>query len=123
MVSHLCDGEWLPGPVAGCEFHDHRGPPAADVRPYDDRRFDDVVEGVARTGAVSPKGTVTHRRYWSGRQAAKVTTGDPIRQKANEMAGFAERFDYDRNGQVIDRETGRRVSESWLISKLTQTSA
>lgn len=31
-----------------------------------------VTEGVAKTGEVSPKGTVTHAEHWDGRVAADV---------------------------------------------------
>lgn len=123
MRQHFCRGDWAPGAVAGCSLHDHRGAAAADVRPYNDARYDDVIEGVAKTGQVSKKGTVEHRRYWSGRQAAKVTTGEPIRQKANEMPGFTDRFEHNRNGDIIEKESGRKVDPKWLISKLTRTTA
>ena len=70
MVEHRCAGEWIDGPVVACPYHSHQGR-TRDLRPFDQRN-NVVVEGVAKTGQVSPKGTVAHREWFDGQVDANA---------------------------------------------------
>ena len=79
MAEHLCtklDG-WVEGTVASCPHHHHIGDSAPDVRPHDDRRFIDITAGIARSGQVSKKGTVTGTQSRQG----------PTRDRRSQIVG------------------------------------
>ena len=107
MTEHLCGSVWVDGPVVSCSQHT-RQTSAPDVRPYDDRRTRLRVDGVAKTGGISPKGTVEHTDYYSGRMAvtAKPST---VHVKMMELPWFRERFVY-REGRLIEKATGKEVA-------------
>ena len=82
MIEHYCGGRWRPGPVSACP--DHRRPGRApNVTPFNQRTHT-VTEGVASTGQVSPKGTVSHREHFDGRVDAKATV-KPVTAKLSEL--------------------------------------
>ncbi len=108
----MCQGVEADGAVAGCTVdgaHGRKQVAAADVRPYDDRRTRLRVEGIAKTGQISDKGTVKHLDYWSGRMAAKVAPGAPVHQKMFDLPWFRERFEY-RDGKLYEKATGKEVA-------------
>ena len=117
MTEHLCRDSWIDGPVSQCERHGLKQTSARDVRPLDDRRTRLRVDGVAKTGQVSPKGTVEHLDYYSGRMAvtAKPT---PVRVKMMELPWFRDRFVY-REGKLIEKATGKEVS--WTQERKPQS--
>ncbi len=108
MVEHVCRDGWAYGRVENCSHHTQRGKSAADVRPYNDLRFRKRTEGIAKTGQVSNKGTVTHTDYWSGRVAA-LARPTTIREKFSENEGFTDKWDW-RNGRWIHKATGKELN-------------
>ncbi len=113
MTKHMCRGSWTDGPVRDCEHHVSRGTSAPDVRPFDDRRTRLRIEGVAKTGQTSPKGTVEHLDYWSGRMAVTAKPA-PISVKLFDMPWFRDNFEY-RDGKLIEKATGKEVA--WTQKK------
>ena len=103
-VEHLCNGTWLLGSVGLCPRHTQRGRSAPDVRPYDDERTRDRTEGVAKTGQVSNKGTVTHTDYWSGKLSV-VARPNTVHVKLSEQDSFMDKWAW-RNGRWIHRQSG-----------------
>lgn len=71
MVEHWCHRSWQPGPVSGCDAHPRPGR-ALNLTPYDQRSYV-TVDGVAKTGQVSPKGTVAHKEWFDGHVDAKAS--------------------------------------------------
>ncbi len=64
MIEHRCQGKWVPGSLTECG--DHRPVRrVVSVAPLAERN-NIVVDGVAQTGQVSPKGTVAHREWFDG---------------------------------------------------------
>ena len=82
MVEHYCQGEWRPGPVTACPDHARPGV-AANVTPFD-QRTNVVTEGIAKTGQVSDKGTVSHREHFDGRVDAKARV-TPVTAKLSDL--------------------------------------
>ena len=108
----MCLGSEVDGSVSGCQTegaHGQKRVAAADVRPYDDRRTRLRVAGIAKTGQISPKGTVKHLDYWSGRMAAKVAPASPVTQKMFDLPWFREQFEY-REGKLYEKATGKEVA-------------
>ena len=64
MIEHYCQGRWVTGPVVACPRHSHQGR-TRDLRPFH-LRNNVVVEGIAKTGQESNKGTVAHREWFDG---------------------------------------------------------
>ena len=108
MTEHLCQGSWIHGPISQCEHHGLKKTSVRDVRPYDDRRTRLRIEGVAKTGQISPQGTVEHLDYYSGRTAATAKPA-PIRVKMMDLPWFRDRFVY-REGKLIEKATGKEVA-------------
>ena len=82
VIEHLCEGEWRLGAVASCPRHAHRGR-ALNLIPFD-QRSNVILEGVAKTGQVSPKGTVAHREWFDGHVDAKASVRS-VTAKLSEM--------------------------------------
>ena len=82
MVEHLCKGSWVPGPIAECGNHRRQGR-ALNLSPLASRH-NVVTEGVAKTGQVSPKGTVAHREWFDGRVDAKASPR-PVSVKLSDL--------------------------------------
>jgi len=82
MVEHYCRGGWAPGPIAECGNHRFQGR-ALNLTPFATRQ-NVVTEGIAKTGQVSPKGTVAHREWFDGRVDAKASPR-PVIAKLSEM--------------------------------------
>jgi hypothetical protein len=82
--------------------------PAADVRPFDDRRTRLRIDGIARTGQTSPKGTVEHVDYYSGRVAATAKPSS-VNVVLKELPWFRDRFVY-RDNQWIEKTTGKPIA-------------
>ena len=106
MTEHLCDGEWTNGTVASCGSHTTQTT-AADTSPFDDRRTRLRVDGIAKSGEVSPKGTVEHLDYYSGRVAATAKP-TPVNVVLKDLPWFRDRFVY-RDGQWTERATGKVI--------------
>ena len=107
MTEHLCKGEWTEGGISVCPSHATQVP-AADVRPFDDQRTRLRIDGVATTGQVSPKGTVEHLDYYSGRTAARAKPA-PINIVLKDLPWFRDRFVY-RDGQWREKTTGKPIA-------------
>ena len=121
MTEHFCSDGWRDGPVGSCSdvCHVHRGVSAPDVSPYTDAARSRLrVDGVAKSGQVSPKGTVEHTDYWSGRVAAKAKPA-PVSLNLWRLPWFRERFVY-RDGKLFEKATGKEArwtcKDSWLGS-------
>ena len=114
MVDHLCKNIWVSGPVGNCPHHTQRGQSAADVRPYDDRRARNRTEGIAKTGQVSKKGTVTHTDYWSGKLSV-IARPSTIHHKLSTDESFREKWIW-RNGRWIHRQTGNALQWQTTVS-------
>ena len=82
MVEHHCAGVWIDGPVIVCPHHIRQGQ-VRDVRPFNVRN-NVVVEGIAKTGQMSQKGTVKHREWYDGHVDAKASVR-PISMKVSEL--------------------------------------
>ena len=86
LVEHHCGGKWVDGPVVACPRHSHQGR-TRDLRPFAERN-NVVVEGVAKTGQVSPKGTVAHREWFDGHVDANARPR-PVSMKMSEVKRLA----------------------------------
>ena len=107
MVDHLCKGLWVSGRVGNCSNHTQRGSSAADVRPYDDRRTRVRTEGIAKTGEISKKGTVSHKDFWSGKLQA-VARPATLHVDIRDMPGWSwknKRWIHDATGKELAWQT------------------
>ncbi len=82
MVEHLCKGRWVDGLIIACPHHAHQGR-ALNLTPFD-QRTNVVTEGVAATGQISEKGTVSHREHFDGRMDAKARVR-PVTAKLSDL--------------------------------------
>ena len=80
MIEHHCAGKWVAGSLAECGNH-RLVRRAVSVAPLAERN-NVVVEGIAKTGQVSTKGTVAHREWFDGHVDANASPrpvrGPPI---------------------------------------------
>lgn len=81
-MEHFCQGKWTAGPVTACASHSLRGR-ALNLAPFH-QRTNVVTEGVAQTGQVSDKGTVSHKEHFDGRMDA-VARVRPISVKLSDL--------------------------------------
>jgi hypothetical protein len=82
VSEHFCGGRWVAGAFNECGSHSRiRARPS--VIPLQDRNRI-TVEGVAKSGQVSSKGTVKHREWFDGRVDAKANVR-PVTGKLSEM--------------------------------------
>ena len=88
MVEHMCNGRWVAGPVVACGDHPRPGR-ALNLAPFNQRTHV-TTEGVAATGQVSSKGTVSHREYFDGRMDAKARVR-PVTAKLSDLRRQHER--------------------------------
>ncbi len=82
MVEHWCGDGWKLGPVTACPDHVRPGR-ALNLTPFDGRS-NTTVEGVAKTGQTSPKGTVAHTEHFDGHVDAKASV-KPVSAKLSDL--------------------------------------